>query len=97
MFRVERLRIVTIACAGRRRFVRADRVGREGTAIRAFIEGEGGGPRLKALLFRARDSALAETLLGTNGLPLHLAGHLRAEEWNGAVTPGFIIADAAGG
>ena len=79
----------------RARVVRADRVGREGTAIRAFVEGEGGGPRLKALLFRAREGALADTLLGRNGLPLHLAGHLRAEEWNGSVSPGFIIADAA--
>jgi single-stranded-DNA-specific exonuclease len=81
----------------RARIVRADRVGRERTAIRAFVEGEGGGPRLKALLFRASDGALAETLLGGSGMPLHLAGHLRAEEWNGSVTPGFIIADAAGG
>ena len=43
------------------------------------------------------DGALAEALLGCGGLPLHLAGHLRAEEWNGAVSPGFIIADAAAG
>ena len=76
----------------RARVLRADRVGREGTAIRAFVEGEGGGPRLKAMLFRARDGALAEALLGGGGMPLHLAGHLRAEEWNGAVNPGFIIA-----
>jgi single-stranded-DNA-specific exonuclease len=79
----------------RARVVRADRVGREGTAIRTFLEGEGGGPRLKALLFRARDGILAETLLSSNGMPLHLAGHLRAEEWNGSVNPGFFIADAA--
>ena len=75
--------------------LRADRVGRESTAIRTFVEGEGGGPRLKAMLFRARDGALAEALLGRSGIPLHLAGHLRAEEWNGAVNPGFIISDAA--
>ena len=79
----------------RARVVRADRVGREGTAIRAFVEGEGGGPRLKAMLFRARDGALAEMLLAGEGLPLHLAGHLRAEEWNGVVNPGFIITDVA--
>jgi single-stranded-DNA-specific exonuclease len=79
----------------RARVLRADRVGREGTTIRAFVEGEGGGPRLKAMLFRGRDGALAEALLGRSGMPLHLAGHLRAEEWNGAVNPGFIIADAA--
>jgi single-stranded-DNA-specific exonuclease len=28
-------------------------------------------------------------------MPLHIAGHLRAEEWNGSVNPGFFIADAA--
>jgi GNAT superfamily N-acetyltransferase len=38
--------------------VRADRVGREGATIRVFVEGEGGGPRLKAMLFRAREGAL---------------------------------------
>ena len=79
----------------RARVVRADRVGREGGTIRTFVEGEGGGKRLKAMLFRARPSALADALMGRDGVPLHLAGHLRAEEWNGAVNPGFIITDAA--
>lgn len=79
----------------RTRIVRAERVGREGTVIRAFVEGEGGGPRLKAMLFRARDGVLAETMLGSGGIPLHLAGHLRADEWNGTVSPGFVVADAA--
>ena len=73
----------------RARVVRADRVGREAATIRAFVEGEGGGPRLKAMLFRAREGALAEALLARDGLPLHLAGHLRAEEWNGAVNAGL--------
>jgi single-stranded-DNA-specific exonuclease len=77
------------------RVVRADRIGREGATIRAYVEGEGGGPRLKAMLFRAREGALADALLGRAGTPLHLAGHLRAEEWNGSVSAGFIISDAA--
>jgi single-stranded-DNA-specific exonuclease len=77
----------------RARVVRADRVGREGTAIRSFVEGEAGGPRLKAMMFRARDGSLAETLLAGTGMPLHLAGHLRAEEWNGVATPCLAIAD----
>jgi len=77
------------------RIVRADRVGREGNTIRTFVEGEGGGPRLKAMLFRAREGALADMVLGSNGLPLHIAGHLRAEEWNGSVNPGFVISDVA--
>jgi single-stranded-DNA-specific exonuclease len=79
----------------RARVVRADRVGREGGSIRAFVEGEGGGRRLKAMLFRAREGPLANALLARDAVPLHLAGHLRAEEWNGAVNPGFFIADAA--
>ena len=79
----------------RTRVVRADRVGREGTAIRMFLEGEGGGPRLKALLFRARDGALADAMLAGNGLPVHLAGHLRIDEWNGVMNPCFVVADAA--
>ncbi len=77
------------------RVVRADRVGREATVIRTFVEGEGGGPRVKAMLFRARDGALAETLLDRSGTKLHLAGHLRAEEWNGSVSACFVVSDAA--
>jgi single-stranded-DNA-specific exonuclease len=78
------------------RVVRADRVGREGSSIRAFIQGEGGGPRLKVMMFRAREGAMADALLArAEGVPLHLAGHLRAEEWNGSVNPCFVISDAA--
>jgi len=79
----------------RARVVRADRVGREANTIRAFIEGEGGVGRLKAMLFRAKDGPLAEAMLARGGAPLHLAGHLRAEEWNGTTTPGFVVSDAA--
>ncbi len=78
----------------RAQVVRADRIGKEGATIRAYVQGEGGGPRLKTLLFRAKDGALADALLARGG-PLHLAGHLRAEEWNGSVTAGFFITDAA--
>ena len=78
----------------RTRIVKADRIGAEGNTIRAWLEGEGGGPRLKAMLFRAADGPLAAALL-ERGAPLHLAGTLRAEEWNGQVTPSFFITDAA--
>ncbi len=78
----------------RAQVVRADRIGKEGKTVRAYVQGEGGGPRLKTLLFRAGDGALADALL-TPGPPLHLAGHLRAEEWNGTVSAGFFVADAA--
>lgn len=79
----------------RARVLRADRVGRDASAIRAFVEGETGGPRLKAMLFRAKDGALTDAMLGHIGRPLHLAGHLRLEEWNGTVNAGFVINDAA--
>jgi single-stranded-DNA-specific exonuclease len=79
----------------RARVVRADRVGKEGATIRAFVEGEGGGTRLKALAFRAKEGPLADALLGRNGPAMHLAGHLRVEEWNGATQVGFVVTDAA--
>ncbi len=80
----------------RARVVRADRVGREANSIRAFVEGECGGPRLKAMMFRAKEGGLADVLLArADGVPLHLAGHLRAEEWNGADHLCFVISDAA--
>ena len=79
----------------RARVVRAERIGREGATIRAFIEGEGGGPRLKTLMFRAREGALSDVLLNRDSPTLNLAGHLRAEEWNGKTTAGFFLSDAA--
>jgi single-stranded-DNA-specific exonuclease len=77
------------------RVVRADRVGREQATIRAFVEGEGGGARVKAVMFRAREGALAAALMARDGAVLHLAGHLRAEAWNGTVSAGFIVTDGA--
>jgi len=79
----------------RARVIRADRVGRESNSIRVFLEGESGGARLKGMLFRAREGALAEALLSRDRVPLHLAGYLRVEAWNGSESAGFIISDAA--
>jgi len=78
----------------RARVARADRVGKEGATIRLFLEGEGGG-RLKAVCFRAKDGPLAELLLGSRGMPLHLCGTLRAESWNGDVSTCLHVQDAA--
>lgn len=76
------------------RVARADRVGKEGNTVRAFLEGEGGG-RLKAVCFRAKEGPLAELLLNSRGAPLHLCGALRAEAWNGAVTASLHVQDGA--
>ena len=76
------------------RVARADRLGREGSTLRAIVEGEGGG-RIKALLFRAGDGAIARALEARDGTRLHVAGQLRAESWNGQTSAGFFITDAA--
>lgn len=77
------------------RVVRADRIGREGGTLRVLVEGEGGGPRLKALLFRADEHPATAMLEDRNAPPLHLAGWLRAETWNGRIDASFFIRDAA--
>ena len=79
----------------RARVIRADRVGKDSASIRLFLEGESGGPRLKAMMFRAREGALTDALLSRDRVPLHLAGYLRVEAWNGTENPGFVISDAA--
>ncbi len=76
------------------RVSRAERVGKDGATVRAFLEGEDGG-RLKAVMFRAKTGAVAEALLDPGRRPLHLAGYLRAEEWNGTVSASFMVQDAA--
>ncbi len=78
----------------RARVVRADWVGKDGATLRAFVEGEGGQGRIKAMLFRAAETPLGQAL-ATSGAPLHLAGQLRAEEWQGTLSATFIINDAA--
>ncbi len=77
------------------RVARADRIGKEGATIRVFLEPEGGGTRLKSVMFRAKDGPVAEALLLRGGPPLHVAGHVRMEHWNGVSSANFIIQDAA--
>ncbi len=73
---------------------RTDRLGNDGNTVRAFMQAEGGA-RLKALLFRAGDGRLGQALSDRSGSPLHLAGHLRAESWNGTVSVNFCVVDGA--
>jgi single-stranded-DNA-specific exonuclease len=78
----------------RMRVVKADRVGKEGGTIRAFLEGEGG-VRLKSVCFRAKEGPLAAALLAAGGAPLHLAACVRAERWNDSVSAAAHLLDAA--
>jgi single-stranded-DNA-specific exonuclease len=50
---------------------------------------------VKTLLFRAGDGPLAQALTDRAGGLLHLAGHVRAEAWNGSESVGFFVKDAA--
>ncbi len=76
------------------RVTKADRLGNDGNTIRAFVQSEGDPRRLKTILFRAGDNPVGQALLERGGL-LHLAGHLRAETWNGNTTASFCVIDAA--
>jgi single-stranded-DNA-specific exonuclease len=77
------------------RVVKCDRLGNDGNTLRAFVEAEGDTRRLKTLLFRAADGPLAQALTARAGGRLHLAGHLRAESWNGTTSASFCIIDGA--
>lgn len=62
--------------------------------IRCFLAGPDGG-RLKAIAFRAVGSPLGHALLDRAGAPLHLAGRLRADNWQGREDIQFMILDGA--
>ena len=63
--------------------------------VRCIVTGADGTGRLKAIAFRSADGPLGRTLLESRGQPLHLAGQLRGDEWQGKVTPQLFIDDAA--
>jgi len=74
------------------RIVTADVVGRG--HVRCILGGADGG-RLKGIAFRALDSDLGAALLRRGGPPLHLAGRLDLDTWNGRESVQMIIEDAA--
>jgi single-stranded-DNA-specific exonuclease len=62
--------------------------------IRCTLEG-GDGSRLDAVAFRAAGQPLGNLLLSAAGMPLHVAGHLRRDTWNGRDKRELVIEDAA--
>lgn len=74
------------------RILKADVVGEN--HVRCFVGGEGQG-RIKAIAFRAVGDALGDALLGSRGLPVHLAGNLRLDRWQGREEAQLIIEDLA--
>lgn len=63
--------------------------------VSCFIQDTAGGTSLKGIAFRAMDSALGETLLTSGSAPMHLAGQLSVNVWQGRESVNFQIADAA--
>ena len=74
------------------RILKADVVGEN--HVRCFVGGEGQG-RVKAIAFRAVGEPLGQALLGARGLPVHLAGQLRIDRWQGREDVQLIIDDLA--
>jgi single-stranded-DNA-specific exonuclease len=62
--------------------------------IRCTLEG-GDGSRVDAVAFRAAGQPLGHLLLSSAGMPLHIAGHLRRDTWNGRDKRELVIEDAA--
>ena len=74
------------------RVVRADVVGAD--HVRCILGG-GDGARLKAIAFRAAGTPLGQTLMSAGGAPLHVAGHLRADRWQGREGAQLVVEDVA--
>ncbi|HIJ62661.1 MAG TPA: single-stranded-DNA-specific exonuclease RecJ [Rhodospirillaceae bacterium] len=62
--------------------------------VSCALAGRAGG-RLKAIAFRAADSELGRALLARDGLPMHLAGTLRIDNWQGKTSVQLFIEDGA--
>jgi single-stranded-DNA-specific exonuclease len=63
--------------------------------VRAFLTDLEGGASIKAMAFRAVDTALGQALLQARDLPLHILGTLRIDRWQGRETPVFFVTDVA--
>jgi single-stranded-DNA-specific exonuclease len=74
------------------RIAKADVVGMG--HVRVNLAGPGGG-WLKAIAFKSADSELGHALLASNGQPMHVAGSLRADTWQGRRSAQLVIDDAA--
>lgn len=65
-----------------------------GSHIRVNIKSREG-LNLRAISFGADDSGLAESLLRADNKPLHIAGHIKRNEWKGRISADFHILDVA--
>lgn len=75
------------------RIVKPDVVG--DSHVRCFIQDTAGGASLRGIAFRALETPLGELLLKSGDAPVHLAGHIGINRWNGYETVQFQIVDGA--
>jgi single-stranded-DNA-specific exonuclease len=75
------------------RVLRSDIVGED--HVRCVFGDGAGSARLKGIAFRAANGELGKALLNSRGVGFHLAGHLRADNWQGRNSVQLLIDDAA--
>ncbi len=75
------------------KIVKADIVGAD--HVRAMISDWEGGAWMKAMMFRGAQTDLGKYLLAKTGQPVHLAGHLKRDNWNGADKVELHVLDGA--
>ncbi|MEK9755230.1 MAG: single-stranded-DNA-specific exonuclease RecJ, partial [Rhodospirillaceae bacterium] len=73
------------------RIAYADRVGE--THVRCTLESPEGG-KLAGICFRSIDRPLGQALLAASGKPMHVAGRLRVNSWQGRSSAQLLIEDA---
>jgi single-stranded-DNA-specific exonuclease len=62
--------------------------------VRCSLEA-GDGSKLDAVAFRAASQPIGDVILQSAGLPIHVAGHLRRDTWNGRNRLELVIEDVA--
>ena len=75
------------------RVLRAEIVG--SAHLRLILADAAGAGRIKAIAFRAVDGPLAPAFLNDKGRTFHVAGHLRADRWQGREDVQLLLDDAA--
>ena len=63
--------------------------------VKCFIQDSSGGRSINGIAFRALNTPLGELLMKGGDKPLHLAGYVRINRWNGYESVQFQIVDAA--
>ena len=78
------------------RLLKCDPVGRTEpkTHLRFVASGRDGG-RVEGIAFRALEGELGQMLMGAGTEPLHLAGRVTADEWQGRARAQLQLEDAA--